>query len=85
MVMLQTVFAKNSSLQMKLILILAGMYTSQIVAFGAHKALTHALKSRCTQNKFGADFDPEALLGHFSAKMNKERPLQSMATVIGPC
>ena len=46
---------------MKLILILAGMLTSKIVAFRAQKTRTHALKSRRNQNEllFGADFDPE--------------------------
>ena len=60
--------------------------TSKIVAFGAQKTRTHTLKSRRTQNEslFGADFDPEAELGHFSRKMSKEWPLQSMAIVIGP-
>ena len=39
------------------------------------------LKSRRTQNEplFGADFEK------FFSKMSKERPLQSMAIVIGPC
>ena len=47
---------------MKLILILAGMKTCKIVAFGAQKTRTHTLKSRRTQNEslFGADFGPEA-------------------------
>ena len=47
---------------MKLILILAGMKTSKIVAFGAQKIRTHALKSQRTQNEslFGKDFDSEA-------------------------
>ena len=47
---------------MKLILILAGIYTSKIIAFGAQKTRTHTLKSRRTQNEslFSADFDPEA-------------------------
>ena len=47
---------------MKLILILAGMSTSKIFAFGAQKTLTHTLKSRRTQNEslFGEDFGPEA-------------------------
>ena len=47
---------------MKLILILASMQTSQMVAFGAQKTRTHALKSRSTQNEslFGTDFGPEA-------------------------
>ena len=47
---------------MMLILILAGMYTSKIVAFGAQKTRTHTLKSRRTQNEllFGTDFGPEA-------------------------
>ena len=48
--------------------------------FGAQKTRTHTLKSRHTQNEslFGADFIPEALLGHFSSKISKERPLQSI-------
>ena len=72
---------------MKLILILAGMQTSKIVAFGAQKICTYTLKSRRTRNKslFVADFGPEAYLGHFSSKMSKERLLQSMAIVIGSC
>ena len=49
---------------MKLILILAGMYTSKIVAFGAEKThtRTHTLKDRHTQNEllFGVDFGQEA-------------------------
>ena len=46
---------------MKLILFLAGMKTSKIVAFEAQKTRTHALKSRQTQNEslFGAYFGPE--------------------------
>ena len=46
---------------MKQFLILAGMWTSKIVAFGAQKTRTHTLKSRRTQNEllFGADFGPE--------------------------
>ena len=46
---------------MKFILILAGMQTSKIVAFGAQKTRMHKLKSRQTQNDslFGADFGPE--------------------------
>ena len=41
-----------------------GGYISKIVAFGAQKTRTHALKSRRTQNEslFGTDFGPEALL-----------------------
>ena len=42
---------KESSFQMKLILILAGMSTSKIVAFWAQKTRTHTLKSRHTQNE----------------------------------
>ena len=34
---------------MKIILTLAGMHTSKIVAFGAWKTRTHGLKSRCTK------------------------------------
>ena len=47
---------------MKFIFILAGMQTSKIVAFGAHKTHTHALKKQRTQNEslFGADFGPDA-------------------------
>ena len=53
---------QNSSFQMKLILILSGIYTSKIVAFGAQKTRTHTLKSRHTHNEslFGAMFGPEA-------------------------
>ena len=45
---------------MKLILILAGMLTSKIIAFGAQKTHMHTLKSWRTQNEslFGADFGP---------------------------
>ena len=71
------ILAKKSFSQMKLILILAGMQTSKIVAFGAKKICTRTLKNQSTQN--------ESLFGHFSSKMSKERPLQSMAMVIGPC
>ena len=51
-----------------------------MVAFGAQKTRTNTLKSRRTQTEslFGADFGPEARLGHFSSKMTKERPLQSI-------
>ena len=47
---------------MKLILILAGMETSKIVALEAQKTRTLTLKSRRIQNEllFGADFGPEA-------------------------
>ena len=47
---------------MKLILILAGVLTSKIVAFVAQKTRTHTLKSRRTQKEslVGADFGPEA-------------------------
>ena len=47
---------------MKLILILAGMLTSKIVAFGAQKTHTHTLKTRRSKNEslFNADFGPEA-------------------------
>ena len=41
-------FGKKSSFQMKLILILAGMSTSKIVAFGTQKNRMHTLKSRRT-------------------------------------
>ena len=49
---------KKSFFQMKLILILAAMKTSKIVAFGAQKTRTHTLKSRRTQNEslFGGGF-----------------------------
>ena len=54
--------ATKASFQMKLILILAFMKTSKIVAFGAQKTPTHTLKSRRSQSEllFGADFDTEA-------------------------
>ena len=69
---------------MKLILISAVMQTSKIVGFGAQKIHTHTLKIQRTQNEklFGADFGPEAYLGHFSSKMSKERPLPTMSTII---
>ena len=51
---------KKSLFQMKLILILAGTNTSKIVAFGAQKTRTHALKSRQNGSLLGADFGPEA-------------------------
>ena len=56
------ILGKKSSFPIKLILILKGIVTSKIVAFGAH-----TLKSRCTQNEpmFGADFGPEAIIGSF--------------------
>ena len=46
---------------MKLILILAAMLASKIVAFWTQKTLTDTLKSRRTQNEslFGVDFGPE--------------------------
>ena len=63
-----------------------GGYISTIVVFGAQKTRTHTLKSQRTQNEsvFGADFGPGAQLAHFSLKMSKERPLQSMTIVNGP-
>ena len=72
---------------MKLILILAGMKPSKIVAFGAQKTLSHTLKRQRIQNEslFGVDFGPEPQLGHFYSKMTKERLLLSMAIFIGPC
>ena len=36
-----------------------------------------------TRTLFGADFGSESYLVNFSSKMSKERPLQSMAIVIG--
>ena len=53
---------KKSFFQMKLILILTGMWTSKFVAFGAQNNRTHTLNSRRTQNEllFSADFGPEA-------------------------
>ena len=52
---------------MKLILILAGMQTSKIVAFGAQKTCTHTLKSRHTQNEslFGAHFVSRGIIMPF--------------------
>ena len=49
--------------------------------FGAQKTRTHILKSRSTQNEslFSADFGP------FFSKMSREKSLQSMAIVTGPC
>ena len=78
---------KKSSFQMKPILILAVMYTNKIEASGAQKTHTHILKSQRTLNEslFGADFGPEAKLSHFSSKLSKKKPLQSMAIVIEPC
>ena len=72
---------------MKPILILAVMYTNKIEASGAQKTHTHILKSQRTLNEslFGADFGPEAKLSHFSSKLSKKKPLQSMAIVIEPC
>ena len=56
------ILAKKFSFHMKHILILSGMQTSKIIAFGAQKTHTHTLKSRRTQNESlsVADFDPEA-------------------------
>ena len=53
---------KKSSFQMKLILILAVIETSKIVAFVAQKTRTHTFKSLRTQNEslFGADFSTAA-------------------------
>ena len=54
---------KVSSFQIKLIiLILAAMETSKIVAFGTQITRTYTLKSQCTQNYllFGANIRPEA-------------------------
>ena len=45
----------------------------------------HAYIEKPTHPIHGADFGPEAISGHFSSKISKERPLQSMAIVIGSC
>ena len=41
--------------------------------------------SKIVESLFGANFGKKAYLDHFSSKMSNESPLQSMATVIGPC
>ena len=50
------------SFELKLILILKGMQTSNIGVFGTQKTRTHTLKSQRTQYEllFSADFGPEA-------------------------
>ena len=55
-------FWQKTSFQVKLILILAGMSTRKIVAFGSQKTRTHTLKSHHAQNESlcGADLGPEA-------------------------
>ena len=70
---------KKSRFQMKLILILAGMQPSKIVAFGVQKTRTHTLISRHIQNASGI-IEP-----FFFSKMSKERPLESMSIVIELC
>ena len=45
---------------------------------------TYIEKPTRPKSLFGADFGSEEL-GHCSSKMSKERPLQSMAIVSGPC
>ena len=66
---------------------LGKMSISKIGAFGGQKIQTSSLRSRCTHNEwqFGADFITVASLGHFSSKMSKEPPLQSMASVTVQC
>ena len=56
------ILEKKLSFQMKLILILAGIRTNKIVAFGTQKTRTHTFKCRHTQNEslFGANFGTEA-------------------------
>ena len=64
-----------------------GGYINKIDPFGIQKTRTHTLESRRTQNEslFGVYFGPEAKLGNFSLKMSKEKALQSITIVIGPC
>ena len=66
---------------------LGGYVNKQNCPLGAQKTRSYILKSGRIQNEslFGADFGPEAQLGHFSSKMSKDKPLQSMAIVIKPC
>ena len=45
---------------MNLIVILGGMETSKIVAFGAQKTRTHAKRRTQNESLFGADFGPQA-------------------------
>ena len=45
---------------------------------------THTMNTQ-NESLFGEDFSPEAYLRHFSSKLSKERPLQSMGIVIAPC
>ena len=54
---------------MKLILILAGMYTSKIVAFAAQRARTHPKRVTVC-----CGFWSRSIIGPFSSKMSKERP-----------
>lgn len=51
------------------------MQTSKIVVFWPQNTHTHSLKRQCTQNEslFGADFGPEAYIGHFFGKRTKMR------------
>ena len=59
---------------MKLILILAFMYTSKIVAFRAQTTRTHTLKKRGTQNEslFGAGFMSRDIIGPFFFENEQE-------------
>ena len=69
---------KKSSFQMKLILNLAGMQKSKIVAFGALKIRTHTLKSR--RRFWSID-----IIGPFFFENEQGEALKSMAIIIGSC
>ena len=56
---------KKSSFQMKLVLILTGMYASKIVAFGTQKSCTHILKSRRKRVTVWCGFWSRGIIGSF--------------------
>ena len=80
-----TILQKKLSFQMKLILILSGMKRSKIVAFEAKKTPTHSLKSRYTpkQVTVWCGYWFRGIISHFSSKISKGWPLQSVAIEIG--
>ena len=75
---------KESSFHMKFILILANFQNCRI--WGTEKP--HAYIEKPTHPKrvsVWCGFWSGGIIGNFSSKMSKERQLQSMAIVIGPC
>ena len=79
------ILAKKISFPMKLILILAVMETSKIVAFGVTEN-PHAYIEKPTHPKgvtVWCGFWSRGIMSNFSSKMSKKRPLQSTTIVIG--